>query len=190
MFGISYDTWKNICNMYFSLNTGSLKSYLQWYPFTKLTKQDKDKIKSEDFYNKYIKTSNFIFFPFVMHQSENFLQKSDGSFRDSSLISPFSYLILQSVGKEIYNKYTPIRPADISVYYAGNYEYMRPKYKQDYDDFFKELNDCIDEYPYFIKTDITNFFANINVDKLISQIDVVCNSESVNFTQNDMHPKS
>lgn len=187
MFGISYDTWKNVCNMYFSLNTGSLKSYLQWYPFTKLTKQDKDKIKSEDFYNKYIKTSNFIFFPFVMHQSENFLQKGDGSFRDSSLISPFPYLILQSVGKEIYNKYTSIRPADISVYYAGNYEYMRPKYKQDYDDFFKELNACIDEYPYFIKTDITNFFANINVDKLISQIDVVCNSESVTFAQNQLH---
>ena len=50
---------------------------------------------------------------------------------------------------------------------------MRPKYKQDYDDFFKELNASIDEYQYFIKTDITNFFANINVDKLVAQIDKV-----------------
>lgn len=64
---------------------------------------------------------------------------------------------------------------------------MRPKYKQDYDDFFKELNSCIDEYQYFIKTDITNFFANINVDKLVAQIDKVCNSENVAFTQMQLH---
>jgi len=117
-----------------------------------------------------------------MHQSENFLQKSDGSFRDSSLVGPILYLMLQAVGKEIYDQYISVRPYDVSVYYAGNYEHMRPKYKQDYDDFFKELNASIDEYQYFIKTDITNFFANINVDKLVAQIDRVCNSDEVSFS--------
>lgn len=38
-----------------------------------------------------------------------------------------------------------------------------------------------------IKIDITSFFANINVDKLISQIDEVCNSEKVIFTQTQLH---
>lgn len=81
-----------------------------------------------------------------MQQSENYLQKGDGSFRDSSLITPVLYLMLQAVGKEISEQYISHRPDDISTYYAGNYEFMRPKYKQDYDDFFKELNTCIDEY--------------------------------------------
>ena len=152
LFGVKYNTWKSVCDMYFSLKTGS-----------------------------------FVLFPPAMHQSENFLQKSDGSFRDSSLVGPAPYLMLQAVGKEIYDQYISVRPSDISVYYAGNYEHMRPKYKQDYDDFFKELNASIDEYQYFIKTDITNFFANINVDKLVAQIDKVCNSDEVSFSRTQLH---
>ncbi len=187
MFGISYDTWCNVSDMYCSLYAGSLKSYLQWFPFTKISDDEKEFVKSEEFYSKYIKTGSFIFFPFSLHQSENFLQKSDGSFRDSSLVAPIPYLVLQSVGKEIHEKYIEHRLNDISVYYAGNYKHMRPKYKQDYDEFFKELNACIDDYQYFIKTDITNFFSNINVDKLMVQIDKVCNCEKVNFTQTQLH---
>ena len=187
MFGVSYDTWKSICNMYFSLNAGSQKAYLQWFPFTKFSSADKENISGEEFYNSYIKTASFMLFPPAMHQSENYLQKGDGSFRDSSLVAPVLFLFLQSIGLEVYNHYSPIRPLDISVYYAGNYEYLRPKYKQDYDDFFKELNASIDEYQYFIKTDITNFFANISVDKLIAQIDKVCNSGTVVFSQTQLH---
>ena len=173
--------------MYFQLKTGSQKAYLQWFPFTKLSSEDNKAISGEDFYNRYIKTASFMLFSPAMHQSENYLQKGDGSFRDSSLIAPILFLFLQSVGMEIHNRYTPIRPRDISVYYAGNYEHLRPKYKQDYDGFFKELNASIDEYQYFIKTDITNFFANISVDKLIAQIDKVCNSDGQTFSQTQLH---
>lgn len=187
MFGISYDTWKSICEMYFSLKSGSQKAYLQWFPFTKLSSADKDIIVGESFYNQYIKTASFVLFPSVMHQSENFLQKGDGSFRDSSLIGPILFLVLQSIGMEIHGHYTSTRPGEISVYYAGNYGHLRPKYKQDYDDFFKELNASIDEYQYFIKTDITNFFSNISIDKLIAQIDSVCNSDEVIFSQTQLH---
>lgn len=186
MFGIKYETWLNVCNMYFSLNSGSKKSYLQWFPFTKLSNNDQESIKSRTFYDKYINSASFLLFSNVMQQSENFLQKGDGSFRDSSLIAPVLYLILQAVGKEISEQYITHRPVDISAYYAGNYEFMRPKYKQEYDNFFKELNTYIDEYQYFIKTDVTNFFANINVDKLITQIDDACNSEKVIFTQTQL----
>lgn len=187
MFGIKYDTWEKVCSMYFSLSSGSLKSYLQWFPFTKLKGKDIKYMASESFYNKYIKTSSFLLFPYVMHQSENFLQKGDGSFRDSSLVSPILYLVLQCVGKAIHDKYNCVRPKAISVYYAGNYENMRPSYKQDYDDFFKEINSCIEGYQYFIKTDITNFFSNINVDKLVAWIDKICNDKKVEFTQMQLH---
>ena len=57
MLKINYKTWKSICDMYF-LSKPALKSYLQWFPFSKLSKKDKTEISSENFYNKYIKISN------------------------------------------------------------------------------------------------------------------------------------
>ena len=173
--------------MYFSLSPNASKAYLQWFPFTKLSSNEKEYISSREFYDKYIKTSAFMFYSQSMHQSENFLQKGDGSFRDSSLVSPILYLILQSVGKIVSEMYTSTRPDNISVYYAGNYEKSCPKYKQSYDNFFKELNSSIEEYQYFIKTDITSFFANINVDKLVTQIDKICNRDNIIFSQMQLH---
>ena len=185
MFGISYDTWKDICNMYFSLRVGIHKAYLQWFPFSKLSDNDKDEIAGEDFYNKYIKTGGFVFFPEVMRHSENFIQKSDGSFRNATLISPIIFLVLQAIGKEISTKYISQRPRDVGVYYAGNYELGRPRYKQDYDDFFKAINTEAEQHKYFIKTDITSFFGNINVNKLIDRINEICNgiSQAISQTQ-------
>lgn len=186
MFGISYDTWNATCRMYTNLKYGEKKAYLQWFPFSNIRENDINELCSEEFFNRFVKTGAFVLFPSAMHRSENFLQKSDGSFRDSALVSPFLYLIIQAVGKEIANSYISIRPPDIEVYYAGNYGHMRPKYKKDYDDFFKSLNSKIEDYQYFIKTDLTNFFANINIDTLIYTIDAVCNLEKTRFTQTQL----
>lgn len=182
MFGITYDTWKQTCQMYFDLSIGSKKSYLQWFPFSKIDEDEKQYIYSEEFFEKYIKKAAFVLFPEAMHQSENFLQKGDGSFRDSSLISPILYLVLQAIGKEMSNYYHPERNVSIGVFYAGNYEYMRAKYKQDYDEFYKLINTYISDCQYFVKTDITNFFSNVNLDILIDRIDKVCNAEDIHFT--------
>ena len=171
MFGITHDTWKQTCQMYFKLSEGSKKSYLQWFPFSKITADEEKYIASEEFFEKYIRKAAFVLFPKAMHQSENFLQKGDGSFRDSSLLSPILYLVLQAIGKEISNYYQPVRNVNIDAFYAGNYDYMRAKYKQDYDEFYKRINANISDCQYFIKTDVTNFFPNINLDILINQID-------------------
>ena len=186
MFGITYDTWKSTCQMYFNLSAGEKASYLQWFPFTKLSLADEIYIASQSFYDRYIKTGAFSFFPPNMHQSENYIQKGDGSFRDSALLSPILYLLLQAAGKEISSVYSAQRRADIDVFYAGNYTEMRPRYKQEYDAFFKTINSYLDESNYFIKTDLTSFFSNINVDTLISRIDKICNADSVRFTQTQL----
>ena len=68
MLGISYETWVNICKMYFSLNALSTKAYLQWFPFTKVSDEDKKYIMSQDFYKGYIETSSFVFFSGAMQQ--------------------------------------------------------------------------------------------------------------------------
>ena len=161
--------------MYFSLSNKTQKLYLQWFPFSKLSDSDKVEISSEDFFEKYISTGGFVFFPDIMRCSENYIQKGDGSFRNSALISPLLYLVVQSVGMEISKKYSSTRPFDIGVYYAGNYEYNRVKYKKDYDNFYKDINASSEDYQYYIKTDITNFFNNINVNELIERINSVCN---------------
>lgn len=186
MFGISYDTWSSVSRMYTNLSKGTKKAYLQWFPFYRLSSSDADTLCSRDFYETYIQSGSIILSPKAMHRSENYMQKSDGSFRDSSLVSPLLFLLLQSIGKEISNAYTSQRPNDIEVYYAGNYEYMRPKYKQDYDNFFKSLNSKIEDYQYFIKTDLTNFFSNINIDNLINRVDTVCNSAEQHFSQTQL----
>lgn len=59
---------------------------------------------------------------------------------------------------------------------------MRAKYKQDYDYFYKTINTHVEECQYFIKTDITNFFTNINIDILIDKIDKRCNNAETVFT--------
>lgn len=177
MFGITYATWKTICTMYFSLEEKTQKAYLQWFPFSKLTYDDKNEISGEDFFKKYISNGGFVFFPEIMLRSDNYIQKGDGSFRNSALISPLLYLVIQALGKEISNKYSSTRPFDIGVYYAGNYEYDRATYKKDYDDFFKEINASAEQYPYYIKTDITNFFDSVNVNILIEQINSICNKK-------------
>lgn len=158
MFGITYDNWKNTCEMYFGPGTDSKKAYLQWFPFYKLSKENEDMIKSEAFYTKFIESGCFVFYPSAMHHSENFIQKNDGSFREAVLVSPIMYLVLQCIGREIFNRYTEKRPRNISVFYAGAYNENRPKYKRSYDDFFKYLNLRMEKYDYFIKTDITDFF--------------------------------
>lgn len=38
-----------------------------------------------------------------MKISDNYLQKSDGSFRQAQLLSPTLYLVLEAICKEIYN---------------------------------------------------------------------------------------
>ena len=183
MFGITYETWKDSCNMYFSLGEKTQKSYLQWFPFSKLTDSDKAEICSEDFFEKYIATGGFVLFPEIMQCSENYIQKGDGSFRNSALISPLLYLVVQSVGIEISKKYSSTRPTDIGAYYAGNLEYKRAKYKKDYDDFFKDINMSAEGYQYYIKTDVTNFYNSINVNVLMERINYICNSGEDTISQ-------
>lgn len=50
MFGITYDTWNQVCKMYFGLSKGCKKAYLQWFPFSKMSESDERYIMSEAFW--------------------------------------------------------------------------------------------------------------------------------------------
>lgn len=186
MFGIQFETWKSICEMYFHLGDKTKASYLQWFPFTKLSEEEKEYLSGYDFFEKFIDSGSFVLFPSSMYCSENYILKSDGSFRDASLLSPILYLVLQAIGKEVSDKYVSQRNPLIEVYYAGNYENKQAKYKQDYDRFFKSINASIENYQCFIKTDLTNFFSSIDINRLIKKIDEVCNHDETAFTQTQL----
>ena len=186
MFGISYASWKEICEMYFHISQNALKAYLQWFPFSKLSERDRNIIEGKKFFDTYIRSGGFVLFPDIMRYSENYIQKGDGSFRNSTLVSPLLFLIIQAIGKEIFNCYSAGRAKDIEVYYAGNYADSRAKYRQDYDEFCKSIKIEGKKYDYFIKTDITNFFGNINVNELVERINQVCNTTGQKISQTQL----
>lgn len=183
MFEISYDTWYKVCDMYLSKRSANLYSYLQWFPYSKLEKSEIYYIKSEDFFNKYINHGHCVLFSSVMFRTENYLQKSDGSFRNATLISPLLYLILQCIGKTIADKYQSKRPPEIEVFYGGNYQNMDCHYKRPYYEFFASINREITNYDYFIKTDVRNFYDNIKLNTLMAEID-----ENVNINETIISP--
>ena len=173
--------------MYFSLDRRTLKSYLQWYPFAKLSDNDLDKIRSQEFFNNFIKTPGFLSFQEMRVCSKHYILKGDGSFRKATLISPVLYLVLQAIGREIYQLYNPTRGQYISVYYSGDYASNDPRHKQRYSDFYKELNSIASSYKYYIKTDISDFFSSINVDILIDRINEICNKKNKNISMTHLY---
>jgi len=185
MFEISYENWIEVCDMYFRGRTRHFKSFIQLFPFSQT--EEIEKIRSEEFYNKYIKNGTGILFPEFLFRTENFIQKGDGSFRNAHLVSPFTFLILQSIGLLISSNYNPTRPDKFAVYYAGNYPEKRPHYKKDYDEFYKNIKNCIEyeEYNYFIKTDIHDFYNNIDLNQLFNKIDV--NEKKKTISPNRLH---
>ena len=95
--------------MYFSLKSGSQKSYLQWFPLTRLTASDKEALCSEDFYNKYIKNFSYILFQNNLHQSNK-----------GNVMSAFAYY------KNFFDRVT----ADID--FVVNHSSKRPNYNKFY----------------------------------------------------------
>lgn len=179
MFGIRYDIWKSVCEMYFTQDNDKLKRYLQWFPFSILTEEDKKYISSVKYYNKFIENGSFILCSAAILRTDNFMQKADASFRNSNLVSPILFLLSQAISKEIEERFEQQRISDISVYYSGNLINMQPFYKESYDYFFKEINIEKQNYNYFIKTDIHDFYRNINLNLMFEKIESVL-SKNIN----------
>ena len=73
--------------------------YLQWYPFTQLSTEEKEVLMSEEFFLQQIKTGVFLYYPENWLITNNYVMKGDGNFRNASLVSPLMYLLALSIGK-------------------------------------------------------------------------------------------
>ena len=184
--GISYESWKETCDMYLSTVTDislrrSFAMYLQLYPFTRITSVDKTIISSKDFYDNFIKSGAILYNDSVLKRSNNLILKNNGGFRDAQLLSPLMFLILQAIGVEICKRYRQKRETDenIVAFYAGNFLDHKSLYKSQYQEFSKWNNYYAEEYPYFIKTDLSDYFSNIKFGKLLNLIN---NNVQAKFT--------
>lgn len=182
LLGVSYNSWKETCDMFLSPANNysvrrSFSMYLQDYPFTQITPQDKEVIESEEFYEQYISTGAILFNDSVLFCTQNFITKNSGSFRDSQLLSPFMFLLQQVIGIEIQKRYQENRKNNLNLiaYYSGNLESHKILYKNEYKEFTKWNNYYAEDHPFFIKTDLSDYFANINLNRLMELVNKKCN---------------
>lgn len=159
--------------------------YLQDYPFTKITFQDKEIIESKEFYKQYISTGAILFNNSVLFRTNNFITKNSGGFRNSQLLSPFLFLIQQAISIEIQKRYQVRRKNNVNLiaFYSGNFEFRRILYKNEYKEFTKWNNYYAESYPYFIKTDLSDYFANIDLNKLINLVNKRCDKKFMPLQQ-------
>jgi len=186
MFSFDYGDWKIICLQIFKQDKSRMRLYLQWYPFAQLSLKERELLLSEEFFNEYIKSGLFLYYSENWLITNNFIFKSDGNLRHASLVSPIMYLVSLLIGKSISKKYQSNRPSTVKVYYSGNFDENRIYYKKDYDIFFKTLNSLTQNYKYFIKTDIEDFYSNINVNILFDLINTRFAETNVKVNQKDL----
>ena len=175
-----------VCSQIEIQKSGRKRMYLQWYPFTRLSRKEKETLISESFFNDYIKSGLFLYYSESWLITNNYIMKGNGNFRNASLVSPLMYLVALMIGKSISKVYQPQRQPSIFVFYAGNYDENRLYYKKDYDVFFKTINDLSQSYKYFIKTDIKDFFSNIDMNKLFDIINNRTDETNVKINQKDL----
>lgn len=169
MISIKFEDWEKVCKSFFSLNKASLESYLQWYPFSKLTDKSKVMISSEKFFVNFIKNGaifkEYNIFEFPSH----YYQKTSASFRNMALVSPFLYLYIEVIGYHISQKYIR-KSKDVKCYYSGDLSENHFTYKESYDKFFADINLYSSVYDNFYKFDVSNFFNSIDINLLFKFI--------------------
>ena len=143
------------------------RSYVQWYPFSKLTKASWDLLESEHYYERYIKDGSFVLFKHMRFTTKGYIQKQGATMRDSRLVSPVIYLYLLAVGIEYEKIFVDVRPSMVCLY-AGDIEKRQAHYRKNYKVYRDSVTYCSELYDYCIKTDVSNFYGSINVDSLIS----------------------
>lgn len=168
---ISYSSWKKVCDYYFSENE-IFGHYLQWHPFIKLKENNKEFIKSKEFYEKFVHNFSIFFIDSFFETYSYYIQKTNGSFRKITLVNPITYLFIESFGNEVFQKfnYKLKNKKTFKSYYSGNIKENDYYYKENYDNFKTDLNNLSLHYKYYYKSDIENFFNNINIDLLFRKI--------------------
>ena len=167
---IDYDTWEKACNSLFSESNGRLSSYLQTFPFSKISKFDKDYISSEEFYNEKIINANWLLDEGNFINLQHYFFNSDGTYRDVKLVSPIMFLAIQCIGFYLNRSYKVPNNKYREVYYAGDCEKGESHYWNSYNRYKEVIKAEKDKFTHFIKLDFEKFYSNISIEKLFELI--------------------
>lgn len=178
MINISYEIWKEACELVKTYSKYYGKYYLQLYPLYKYN--NLSKLSTKDYFDLYIKNgaifSNYDNFDKI----DNYCRKSDGSYRKRFLISPIMYIYYIAIGLYFSKKYNQKRTNDIYVKYAGNFDKKELHYRNSYQQFVNYVADKSLEYNYYYKIDISDFFNKIDIGILTKLL-----SDSFKFNQKE-----
>lgn len=164
----SYEAWKDACDTMMRQKR-RLTSYFQWYPFSVLSETNWEILSSETFFSTYIQDGAFLICYSMRFTTKGFIQKQGAVFRDSVLVSPILFLYLLAFGIEYQRVFVDPR-SEMACEYAGDIANNQAQYKQSYRRYCAHKRVAKGSYSYYLKTDITNFFGSINVDRLISKM--------------------
>lgn len=167
MFNISYDLWKEVVDLYFEIPQKYKKFSLQLYPFYR--KENKIILKSECFFKGVIENGYFVQVDSIMQVGHNFMQRQDGSFRDTQLLSPILFLLLETIGLNIFKGIDAKENRLIEAYHSGNYQENSVHYRNNYVKFYSRIEDLAKDFDRYVKIDIKNFFPSINLNILFNQ---------------------
>lgn len=172
MINMAYSTWRETCESIFNLDEEILNKYLQLYPFSYLDNSEKDYIKNEDFFNLFIKKGFIFSLDSTYKVAERFIQKGNGSFRKTYLVSPVMYLYLLAIGKQISCSYKDSRSWNTNCYYAADFTEMAVFYKKSYDDFVTNIHAAHSMHKYYMKIDFSNYYNSLDVNHVFEKIDI------------------
>lgn len=165
---VSFEAWQAACAM--TKNEGNrLKSYLQWFPFSRLNDDSWECLISESFFNTYINDISFMLCGSMRYTTKGYIQKQGSSLRDSYLVSPVFFLYLLAYGIEYNEQFMQPRTGGLSLY-AGNFDKGQMNYQRSWQAYCDALKLNSERYEYCLRTDVSNFFGTINVDSLISKM--------------------
>lgn len=164
----SFESWQLACDLV-QRERSRLDKYLQWYPFSKLSKNDWETIKANGFYSTYIADGSFILVESMRFITKGYMQKQGVTLRASTLVAPILFLYLLAFGLEYVQVFNDPRNKGICLY-SGDLKQKWIHYRKSYQAFVETKQYCSEEYEHCIKTDITNFFGSINVDALLTEM--------------------
>lgn len=169
MINMKYEIWRDTCTAFLDTENTFASKYLQLFPFTLLTPLEKERIISENFFEIYIKGGGIFADSKLFDTPNRYLQKANGSFRITKLVSPILYLYLLAIGTQVSKDYKKDR-RNTRVYHSGNVSELSYHYKDSYDAYYSDINESQEIYNYFVKIDLTNFYDSLDINNLFKKI--------------------
>lgn len=170
LYGISYSEWEHYVSLLLNEPSNNLNKYIQTYPFSTLSKNEKEVLVSEKFYEQNIASGSFLSEKNLI-RTETVMTKNDGSLRNVTVVTPIVYLVLLTIGGHIYENMKSNECDYSQKFYSGSFIQGRFNYSESYKEFTMTALSQENQYHYYFKTDISNFYSSINLDVLFSRIE-------------------